>query len=83
MNANEPLDIKTIPDDSENHEIANMDEFDFLTLLMESRIIQASQIKQSPVLTLMNTGLFLGYATYKAAALWCDTTLGSHLPCWD
>lgn len=42
MNANEPLDIKTIPDDSENHEIANMDEFDFLTLLMESRIIQAS-----------------------------------------
>lgn len=42
MNANEPLDIKTIPDDSENHEIANMDEFDFLALLMESRIIQAS-----------------------------------------
>lgn len=42
MNANEPVDIKTTFDDSENHEIANMDEFDFLTLLMESRIIQAS-----------------------------------------
>ena len=42
MNANETLDIKTITDDNENHEIANMDEFDFLTLLMESRIIQAS-----------------------------------------
>lgn len=42
MNANEPLDIKTTFDDSENHEVANMDEFDFLTLLMESRIIQTS-----------------------------------------
>ncbi len=42
MNANETLDIKTTPDNYENHEIANMDEFDFLTLLMESRIIQAS-----------------------------------------
>ena len=42
MNANETLDIKTITDDNENHVIANMDEFDFLTLLMESRIIQAS-----------------------------------------
>ena len=28
--------------DEENPQIANMDEFDFMTLLMESRIIQAS-----------------------------------------
>ena len=27
--------------DAEAHEIANMDELDFMTLLMESRIIQA------------------------------------------
>ena len=28
--------------DGEKREIANMDEFDFMTLLMESRIVQAS-----------------------------------------
>ena len=28
--------------DEENRQVANMDEFDFLTMLMESRIIQAS-----------------------------------------
>jgi len=28
--------------DTDQHEVANMDEYDFMTLLMESRIIQAS-----------------------------------------
>ena len=38
-------DISTLREqrfEDEEREIANMDEFDFMTLLMESRIIQAS-----------------------------------------
>lgn len=42
MNDTETFGIINEPSDNDRREIANMDEFDFLTLLMESRIIQAS-----------------------------------------
>ena len=42
MNGNETTAQREDRLDEEPREIANMDEFDFMTLLMESRIIQAS-----------------------------------------
>ena len=42
MNNNEPTAPWEDRLDEEQPQIANMDEIDFLTLLMESRIIQAS-----------------------------------------
>ena len=42
MNENETLTNWEDRFGDDAHEIANMDEFDFMTLLMESRIIQAS-----------------------------------------
>lgn len=42
MNNNEPTALCEDCLDGEQVQIANMDEIDYLTLLMESRIIQAS-----------------------------------------
>ena len=42
MNENEITATRKDDPAEDVHEIANMDEFDFLDLLMESRIIQAS-----------------------------------------
>ena len=42
MNENETITKWEDRFDTDQHEIANMDEYDFMTLLMESRIIQAS-----------------------------------------
>ena len=42
MNNNEPTTLCEDCLDGEQTQIANMDEIDYLTLLMESRIIQAS-----------------------------------------
>ncbi|MDO4867996.1 MAG: hypothetical protein Q4C10_15830 [Clostridia bacterium] len=42
MNENETTTTWEDRFTSDEREIANMDEFDFMTLLMESRIIQAS-----------------------------------------
>ena len=42
MNNNEPTTSWEDRFDEEQPQIANMDEIDFMTLLMESRIIQAS-----------------------------------------
>ena len=42
MNGNDTVTQWEDRFDEENREIANMDDFDFLTMLRESRIIQAS-----------------------------------------
>jgi len=42
MNDTGTLEITSKPTENDKREIANMDEFDYLTLLLESRIIQAS-----------------------------------------
>jgi len=42
MNGNDTVTQWEDRFDEENREIANMDDFDFLTMLLESRIIQAS-----------------------------------------
>ena len=42
MNNFETLDNNNTTKTVESHEIANLDEYDYLMLLMESRIIQAS-----------------------------------------
>ena len=42
MNNYEPTALPEKEVDIGKHDIANLDEFDYITLLMESRIIQAS-----------------------------------------
>lgn len=42
MDENESTTTWQVQPDGEKPQIANMDEIDFMTLLMESRIIQAS-----------------------------------------
>ena len=42
MNGNDAVTQREDRPDEESPQVANMDEIDFMTLLMESRIIQAS-----------------------------------------